>query len=562
MADPWAVATVTPVQDDPWKVVTSEPRKVATKPKAKVEAENPILRRADAFMRGAADTMTFGLADEIAGGLNSLVLGNGPLGGAIAAERSRDALDRRELPVSRGAGQIAGAFATPGAGAASRFVGAGATGTAKVARAAATGAAAGAAYGAGSGTDAGSRLEGAGMGGALGAATGGAFQVGSNVLASKAASGSLNAVSPQRQLSRQNVTLTPGRILGGPAARIEDAMTSVPFVGDPIRRAQIRSIDSFDRAATNRTLAPLNDTLPETIKGGRAAVKYAGDRIAKAYDDALSNVTVAPDAQFSQAVQAAKQGLTPSAAAEVNSILANTITPNFSGPVNGKQLKVLDSELGSLAQDYMKQGGLSRYTAQAILKIQDALDDALGRTNPQALAAKNAADEAYANLIRLEGAASSSGARGGQFTASQLNQSVRRSDPGRRKARYARGEAIMQDLTDPAMEVLPQTVPDSGTPFRNVALGGGGAAAAGLVNPALVAKAITAIGAMNAIYSRPAVNALNALYRATDNQAASKALAELSALAARHPELQPIYGELLGVQRGRAAPEQQMTPTG
>lgn len=518
-----------------------------------------ILRQADAFMRGAADAMTFGFADEIAGTLNSFLPGQGGVKENIGQQRQRDRLDQKEAPVARFAGQVGGSMAAPGATGAARYVGAGATGGAKIARAAATGGAFGAAYGLGSGDTGQQRVQNALTGLATGAALGGGLQGASNALSS--AGRAVKAPSPQRQLSRQNVTLTPGQMIGGVAQRLEDAATSVPFVGDPIRRARIRGIDSMNVEVANRTLAPLNMSLPKNVRAGRDAVKYVDDAIGKAYDTALSPVTVTRDATFDQAIAAVKQGLTPNAAQEIDSVIANTIDPNFAGAVNGKQLKALDFELGQLAQDYLRQGGVGRYTGQAILKLQDALDDALGRADPAALAAKNSADEAYANLVRLQGAAASSGARGGQFTASQLNQSVRRADPGKRKARFARGEAMLQDLSDPAMEVLPSTVPDSGTPFRAITAAGVGGGAVAL-DPAVLTTALTAIGATNAIYSRPALAALNALYRATDNQAASAALSQFAALAARHPELQPIYAQLLGQGRDQGGAGQQMTPTG
>ena len=53
-------------------------------------------------------------------------------------------------------------------------------------------------------------------------------------------------------------------------------------------------------------------------------------------------------------------------------------------------------------------------------------------------------------------------------------------DKSRNKAGFARGDAVMQDLSDPAVNVLGRSVPDSGTAGRALVgvglLGAGGAA--------------------------------------------------------------------------------------
>jgi hypothetical protein len=57
------------------------------------------------------------------------------------------------------------------------------------------------------------------------------------------------------------------------------------------------------------------------------------------------------------------------------------------------------------------------------------------------------------------------------FTAAQLAQAVRQMDTSTRKGAVARGNALMQDLSDAGVNVLPSKVPDSGTAAR-LAVGG------------------------------------------------------------------------------------------
>lgn len=153
-------------------------------------------RKANAFGRGALDTLTFGLSDELAAGINTVVPGswggagnsgtrtgwNGRWGDAyrhnVELERGLAKADSEDVPVSRGAGQVAGALVPAGAVVRGAGIGGRALATAPNAlRAAAAGGAYGGAYGFGSAQ--GNALErapqaaiGAGVGGVTGAAAG------------------------------------------------------------------------------------------------------------------------------------------------------------------------------------------------------------------------------------------------------------------------------------------------------------------------------------------------------------------------------------------------------
>jgi hypothetical protein len=62
---------------------------------------------------------------------------------------------------------------------------------------------------------------------------------------------------------------------------------------------------------------------------------------------------------------------------------------------------------------------------------------------------------------------------------------VRQSDGTIRKNAYARGDALMQDLSDAGKSIMSSRIPDSGTAGRAMAAGLGGAGAA-LINPNLL----------------------------------------------------------------------------
>lgn len=86
---------------------------IETRPQ-KRKGKKSALRKVDAAVRGAADMLSFGFADELSGlaaGAGAALGGENPQAAydaAVAEERAVDELDRREVPWSRGAGQVGG----------------------------------------------------------------------------------------------------------------------------------------------------------------------------------------------------------------------------------------------------------------------------------------------------------------------------------------------------------------------------------------------------------------------------------------------------------------------
>lgn len=377
--------------------------------------------------------------------------------------------------------------------------------------------------------------------------------------ASKAKAAPLTAA---RKLSREGVELTPGQMLGGGAQRLEDAMTSVPGVGDAIRGAKVRGLESFDRAAINRTLAPLGEVMPDNVNVGRDGIRYAQDVISGAYDDALRGVTITPDDEFVAALRGIRnqEGLSTGAADEVGAIVSDVfrqlgVTFDEKGAlklvkesIDGPTFKMLDADIGAAARAAANaartQPSMAR-AAMALNEIGDAMDNLLGRTDFAALAGKRAADEAFANLIRVQGAAAGAGAREGIFSAPQLSAAVRQADTGR-KAAFARGDALMQDLTDAGVAVLPPTVPDSGTPLRSLVSGlgitGGGLTLGVPLEAAAVAG--TGVAAGMGLYSKPVLDLVNRIYRASSPGQQRQLLARLAALASENPALGQLYDQV------------------
>jgi hypothetical protein len=398
------------------------------------------------------------------------------------------------------------------------------------------------------------RLPGAATETAMAFGFGSALTAGGNALRRSGAATRTAPPSNARRLSQEGINLTPGQMMGGAAQRIEDGMTSIPVVGDAIREAKIRGVESFDRAAINRTLAPVGAQLAPNATMGRGAVAAADQEISDAYTRALSGVQIAPDAQYANDLAQVAQtaNLTGAQREQLNVVLGD-IQTRFGGPVPGDLWKVIDSDIGKAirAADNASQnapGG--RALIEALQSLKQAHVALLTRSAPQARTGVQAADEATANLARVRQASQYAGtsARGGTFSPADLNRAVQSGDSSAGNRAFARGDALMQDLTDPAMAVLPQTVPDSGTPFRAMAMAGGPAAVfgqMGWVTPEQMIIGLGSLGVGAAVYSRPAQAAINALYRAKSPGQVREVLGAFGQEAARNPQLAPVYAEIV-----------------
>lgn len=407
----------------------------------------------------------------------------------------------------------------------------------------------GAKYGAASGLTSGNegpenlknRLESAGVGTAAGAIAGPAMGKVSQSFISP------NVSKDVQTLLDNKIPLTPGSIIGGFAKRIEDSATSLPLIGDIIKYGQRNSIQGLNNAAMNRALGPIGEKMPEGVTG-RAAVQHVSDKLDEAYNKALSGLTANVDTPFINDLGSVKQvasGLPESQQKQFNSILDAQVMGKMSpsGTFGGDTLKGIESELNKEATGYSSSASWDdRKLGQALFSVRDSMRDLVSRSSPANAAALSNANKGYANFVRIRNAASKLGAKEGIFSPSQLQNAVRASDKSVGKGSFSKGNALMQDLSEPAANVLPSTVPDSGTPMRLltdagiVGSVGTGAAMAGMLP--MAAKAATA----------------GALYTPYGMKAAEY-------LLARRPDMAPYLSSILqnvgsrasGVQAGKEA---------
>lgn len=341
-------------------------------------------------------------------------------------------------------------------------------------------------------------LVGAG-GGALGTSIGRGI---SNVLAP-------NLDAAVKKLIGEGVNLTPGQMMGGVAQRIEDKLTSVPLLGDIIQSSRSKGIEEFNKAAYRRALEPIGGKVPEET--GRAGMESVKNQLSQAYDDLLPKLTYKPDNQFLNNITTLEKeitGINPQDAQKVASVINDVVSSRLdkNGEIKGEVFKVIEEKLGGLAKTYRaSQDADQKLMGDAYATALGELRQNLARNNPQYAEQLNKINTGWANFSRLRGAGSMANTAE-MFTPNQLASAVRAADKTAGKGATATGNALMQDLSDAGVQVLPGKIPDSGTAGRsaiNSALGallGGGGAYAAQSHPVATGTAALIGGAAAAPY--------------------------------------------------------------
>lgn len=358
----------------------------------------------------------------------------------------------------------------------------------------------------------------------LNAATG----AGASAVGTALTRGASRVISPNvrpevRALMHEGVTPTPGQILGGRAQAFEDKMTSVPIVGDAIAGAQGRGLIEFNRAVMNRALEPIGEALPPKVKG-REALAHVQSKLGEAYDALLPKLkgdlnAGAPANALPGAVgQAARPSLSDELSVirqmganlprqqmkDLNRIIDQEVIGKFtsSGKASGQTLKDIQETLRREEMEFRTGGPYERKLAGAIKEVNASVRRMIEDVNPGYGAELQAINDGYARFKRVQRAFASVGLKDDAFTSAQLHSAVKAGDKSKDHARFAAGNALMQDISEAGRSVLAPKYPDSGTAGR--ALGalamGGVAGGAGLAfsNPAIPLAVMAGAGAYTA----------------------------------------------------------------
>ena len=319
------------------------------------------------------------------------------------------------------------------------------------------------------------------------------------------------SVNPQLKLLQDaGVQPTIGQAAGGFLNTVEEKLQSSPILGDAINYMKNRAKSQYNQGGINRTVSPIG----EAVEGsGFPAIARAGDLLSNEYGSALSSIKGVnfDTPQFNTALDQLRSmstNLVPDMEKKFNSTLDDIVLGRMSP--NGSMLpevyKKVDSELGNIERNYSGSSSASeKEYGAAIKQLQANLLNEVKASNPQVADRLNAADEGWANLVRVERAAKSAKNTSGEFSPAQLNQAVAGSDMSTRGRAVSRGEALMQDYANAGQQVLGNKYPDSGTPGR--LLLNAGALATYALHPGIPAALLGAAS----VYAPPVQNALVAL---------------------------------------------------
>lgn len=436
--------------------------------------------------------------------------------GALAGPQGRGALDAMKQihPVASGAGTVVGGVggAMLGEGLAAK-AGAGAW----AARAGDM------AYGAGQGFN--NAPEGEGWKGALaGAALGG---VGGFIgeKGAKIAGGVLKGVTDPgiQHLNALGVPMTVGQILSksGTAGKsikgIEDAMTSIPLVGNMIDARRAEGLQAFNDAAFREAGAPIGYTPTAT---GQQGISELAQARSAAYDNALNGAGIdVTHPQFMQDMAGvtnaanaipAVNGAQDAALTALQHRIAGAIDPN-TGAITGRNFQEAYRGLARTAKE-RKNLDYGYEVGNVMRQGQDALAGALEAQNPGAFQAFTAANKANRNLATLADAVNAAqGQEQRLFTPMQLG----RADANATTRLTSRinamsGNSPFSQLAADGISVLPSRLGDSGTGKRLLVGGaatglfglggaGGGAAVNGKEGAAEGAGLGTGLGLLTAL---------------------------------------------------------------
>lgn len=440
----------------------------------------------EGFRRALYQGLTFGTADEIEAFVESKRTGR-PYGEVIKEVRGDISTFRSEYPKTAFGAEIASSL-VPGVGLTASL---GRLGVGAVKSAVAGGGLYG--YGAAEG-DPLERLPGA----ATGAALGGVLQKAVPV-ASEAA----------KKIIKAGVPTTIGQTIGGAAKTLEEAATSLPFVGPTIAAAQRKAIEGFNVSTFNKVLEPIGAKVPKGLTG-REAYDFTLKKLRSSYQGLVPKLEIPEKTNLinplANTVGEVRKKLGESPKGQetyavfedlINQMVDEAFDP--SGAVSGNSVQDLMIALRTASEDFVMEGGgidarLSNIASSGFKQAADDVWEALASANQPNAEALRSINRGWALFIPAERAATSAGAKSGRFTPAQVVSAIRATEPGAKRA-FGAGQARLQPFAETAEEVIGSRLPTSGSIERaaTTALLTGGGYGVGGAPGALAPLALSAI---------------------------------------------------------------------
>lgn len=311
-------------------------------------------------------------------------------------------------------------------------------------------------------------------------------------------------------LQQRGVQPTVGQALGPFANRMEQRLTTIPYMGENVLSSRRGAFETLGRSMANWALSPIRKKTQAT---GREAIADVQKFASQAYDDAAALAPggiVLPKAARADISNMTQQLQTMGVSKETASAFTGFIKDNLGARLGkkpgwtgtaGLEVKNFQSLMSDLKDAVRNTQATNPELHNAYRQLEAILVREAGRQNPQYWRAYQRANTTYARLVRLEDAAQRSAIGEGVYSPGQLAMSVRKADPSARHRKFSSGGALGQKIAENAQRVLGDTIGSSGTAERwmPLAILGGLATA-----PGATMAGLGGIGAGAAAYS-PAV---------------------------------------------------------
>jgi hypothetical protein len=295
-------------------------------------------------------------------------------------------------------------------------------------------------------------------------------------------------------LYEKGIRPTLAQALGGGWKEAEEKMTSLPFVGSAVQRAQKRSLESFNTASVKEIINELNTGLMESSEGrnlipsganavnqeftkigkiepGAKGLEHAYDAVSKVYNDLAENTKGSITPQLAEQLTTAKDtmhSISDEAGKSFdtlfNKYIAGRIDPN--GSIDGRTMKEIDSDLTGLISDLKRGNSVDKNMANAFEKIQGSFDSMMDEMNPGYQSIKRNADAAYRKLALL-GKASTSSVGSELATPANLAQQLRAEDTSKWNKNFAMNKSDWTDWARQNIDLMGNKFPESGTAARS-----------------------------------------------------------------------------------------------
>lgn len=275
-------------------------------------------------------------------------------------------------------------------------------------------------------------------------------------------------------LSERGVPLTLGQLLGnrGMTGKLLNRLESAPVLGDMMAARRTDSIEGFNREALRQAIEPVGGNITAT---GREGLDQAYGAVDQGYDSALAGQQFSGnEPQFIQEMGAAIQRgqAVPKLGEDFSYIMQNDVAPMFdsSGVLTGDRLQAALQGIRKARSGFAGQP-MGQYAGNALTDAENAITGMVGRQAPDVMPRLSAANKAYGNVSTIGDAVNTAVNQGGLFTPAQLGRAAVNNTKkfgGKRAA--ATGDVPFRALQEAGQQVLPSTVPDSGTAGRAASL--------------------------------------------------------------------------------------------